>query len=337
MELANNPTIPPTQTYARLVFLAVVSVVMACSMIMSVLTPFPLSMAILLYGRKLGISMGALCLVAIFILFFLVFRNGIGPYILTIYGFSFLSSILITEVFKRDIHPIKGLLKLGSSVVVFLCLLTVISVKILPKPLVEIVYDNAEIVAAQLQEQKKTLKKSPGSIKELQQLDFYSKPHLLTEKIMEGLPMVPSVLFIGVFFIIWLTMYLLLKSNEMYHFLSGYRYGEKDFLNFKVPDFVVWPVIGLLGLLLIDQNTIGEQVHTMAISLLRCLGVFYFFQGFGVYVAFLDFLKIGGFVRSFLVMFTVFTGSWILAAVGLFDMWVNFRKFFKPKENNDEL
>ena len=35
-------------------------------------------------------------------------------------------------------------------------------------------------------------------------------------------------------------------------------------------------------------------------------------------------------------LFPAITGAWAIAAVGLFDMWVNFRRFFKRKNKNQQ-
>ena len=54
-----------------------------------------------------------------FVLFSLLDQTGLGPYVFSIYAFFFLiCAFLITEIFNRDIHPVKGLLKLGSALVV---------------------------------------------------------------------------------------------------------------------------------------------------------------------------------------------------------------------------
>ena len=78
---------------------------------------------------------------------------------------------------------------------------------------------------------------------------------------------------------------------------------------------------------------LGEWGPVMGISLLKILGVFYFFQGFGIYVDFLDHVRIFGFLRSILVVLIVLTANQMLALVGLFDMFVNFRKFLKKKDH----
>ena len=43
------------------------------------------------------------------------------------------------------------------------------------------------------------------------------------------------------------------------------------------------------------------------------------------------FLKIFGFLRPLLVIFTVFMAARVIALVGVFDMWANFRRFLTHK------
>ena len=63
-------------------------------------------------------------------------------------------------------------------------------------------------------------------------------------------------------------------------------------------------------------------------NLLYCLGVFYLFQGFGVYNDFLKFLKIGGFIKTLFIAFTLILAAKFLAILGIFDLWFDFRRFF---------
>ena len=67
-------------------------------------------------------------------------------------------------------------------------------------------------------------------------------------------------------------------------------------------------------------------------TIIKCLGIFYFFQGFGIFSDLLNFLGVLGFLRTFIVMAVMFTAYPLVAAGGLFDNWFDFRKYFvKPK------
>jgi hypothetical protein len=43
-----------------------------------------------------------------------------------------------------------------------------------------------------------------------------------------------------------------------------------------------------------------------------------------------------GFFRTILVVFTVFVAYWMLALIGVFDMFVNFRKLFLKMNSKGE-
>ena len=104
----------------------------------------------------------------------------------------------------------------------------------------------------------------------------------------------------------------------------------------KVPENLIW--IFILGLaFVVGEDYVGAQVSELGSYLLIVLAVFYFFQGFGVYISFLDNLKVSGFFRSLLIVTTVYIASQILILIGLSDMFVNYRRFFTKNNNEGEL
>jgi uncharacterized membrane protein required for colicin V production len=70
-------------------------------------------------------------------------------------------------------------------------------------------------------------------------------------------------------------------------------------------------------------------------TLIKCLGIFYFFQGFGVLSELLNFLGLFGFLRTLIVIVTIFTGNYLVAVAGLFDNWFDFRKYFNKQKSMD--
>ena len=73
----------------------------------------------------------------------------------------------------------------------------------------------------------------------------------------------------------------------------------------------------------------------MGFTIVKCLGIFYFFQGFGIFSDLLTFMGIMGFFRSLIVMVVIFMAYYLIVAAGLFDNWFDFRKYFeKPKNGN---
>lgn len=92
---------------------------------------------------------------------------------------------------------------------------------------------------------------------------------------------------------------------------------------------MVYPVIVGLGLYVGSDYGLFEKSEFWGGNILYCLAPFYFFQGLGVYLDFLSFLRVGGLIRSLFVFGTVLMGWRYLIVVGLFDLWINFRRFFK--------
>ena len=75
-----------------------------------------------------------------------------------------------------------------------------------------------------------------------------------------------------------------------------------------------------------------EMAGAIGLTGLSTLGVFYFFQGFGIYLAFLDSFKVTGFVRTLLVVATVMMANKMIAIIGLLDMFLDFKKMINKND-----
>ena len=115
---------------------------------------------------------------------------------------------------------------------------------------------------------------------------------------------------------------------------NSYFYTERELLKFKVPEVMVWPFIGVLAILLMGESVVGPEIFLGGKNIFFLLGLFYLFQGLGVFIDLLSLFKVRGFFKSILVVMTIITSYYLLAALGLFDMWVDFRTFFKKRLNN---
>ena len=78
-------------------------------------------------------------------------------------------------------------------------------------------------------------------------------------------------------------------------------------------------------------NPANHMVTILSANLLKIFLIFYVIQGVGIFVALLNLAKIRGFTGFLFFFFVLIQGPFIFALLGLFDMWVNFRKFFKKK------
>jgi len=188
-----------------------------------------------------------------------------------------------------------------------------------------------ELSSDKLAEQKEVIEKSSDK-ESIQALQLLENPGLLAKELKEAMP---SYLFIGVYLMLWFNTFLALKSRRL--LLSGneYAYSEKNLLNFKVPFPFIFLLVLALVLAIWGKDLGYESLESIGFSLIKCLGVFYFFQGFGVFSDLLNFLGIFGFFRTLLVMVVIFMANYMIAVAGLFDNWFDFRKYFVKQKTED--
>ena len=318
----------PQLSTGRLVLLGLSSVVLCMSFIMSVFAPFPIAIAIILYGRTKGLLIGLLGLVLSFAFSAFYFSD------LTLFGFYFCVLIFgfaIAEIVTRGISPVKGLVTFGLSFILILFAGFGSVIKSENMTVQQFVLKQLELSKSKLDQQKKLIEQSTqeNAIEILQLLD---RPDLIAKELIESLP---SYLFMGVFVMLWFNMFLVLKSRRLLLTANEYPYSEKNLLNFKVPfGFVILLAVALV--LVVWGKEIGYQYsEVVGFTIVKCLGIFYFFQGFGIFSDLLTFMGIMGFFRSLIVMVVIFMAYYLIVAAGLFDNWFDFRKYFeKPKNGN---
>jgi hypothetical protein len=324
-----NKTLPFDKN--RLAMLGVSSLLLCVSFLMSVLTPFPIALAAVLYGRKVGYGTGVVAWIVSLLLSFFIFKDGT---IFLIYSLSMLATIAIGEIAIRQIKPLRGMMIAGGSFLLLLSLIFTYAVKVNGLDVQKVLLTQLENSKEIIDSQKKLLEKSSGESKEaFEALALLNQPELIVDQVIKE---APSWFFVTTFLVLWLNLFLVLKSNRITRKWGKDQYSEFELLNIKVPDQMIWPVI-LSLLLALFGDRLGVWYPIVGLNLLKCLGVFYFFQGFGIYLAFLDYVRIGGFIRTILIMLTVFTAFQVMALIGLFDMFVNFRRFFIKDKNQGEL
>lgn len=111
------------------------------------------------------------------------------------------------------------------------------------------------------------------------------------------------------------------------------------------PFYMVWISAVFLALFLVQDSLLPDLffLELIVANATRLLVLFYLFYGFVVFSGVLEQAKISPFSKSFFLFTTFFAILWLgkiaIVAIGLFgffDHWVNFRKHFKPKENEDK-
>ena len=287
--------------------------------------PIPLTFIFLREGRQMGIVAGVvLCVSALFLS-----HGGILPqYSGMLSILSLIFAVLLSEIFYKKIHPISGLFKYGSGMLAgFGLLFFVLSFQdgfSIKKEISDKVFDTMEILKKEKGDHLFQDKEHEKEFKEV-----LNNPQILADQLYAWLP---AGLFVSTFLVLWLGIFFTLRGSLFWNSTLSYPHTIDKLIKFKVPDFFVWVLILALVLVLGGEYIVGEKGAFVGMNLLYCLGVFYFFQGFGVYLDFLSNLKILGFFRNLLIIFMVVMGLKILVLVGIFDYWMDFRRFFN-KDN----
>lgn len=318
----------PQLSTGRLLLLGASSVILCISFIMSVFAPFPLALAIIMYGRMKGYLVGVGGLILSFLFASMLYGD------LTLFGFYFCVFIFgagIAEIVLRGISPVKGMVTFGMSFIAIMSgafLLLMSSMNTTPKAFI---LQQIEKSADKIAEQKKAVEMS-GDKDSIQVLQLLDRPELLAKEMIESFP---GYFFMGVFLMLWFNMFLVLKSRRLLFSGQDYPYSERNLLNFQVPfGFVI--VLAASLVMAIWGSEFGTfPFESIGVTIIKCLGIFYFFQGFGVFSELLNFLGIVGFFRTLIVMITIFMASYLIAAAGLFDNWFDFRKYFKKRKTED--
>ena len=313
-------------TWTKLIFLGLIATLFSYGPL-SLFAPVPLALGVLLYGRLKTVLM---------VLGFAAVSLALQAYLpqatwmAVSLGTSTLFAGLISEIVLRRSEPTKGLIFTGTTFVFAVVALSAIVVWTSGTNLHEEINTNVATMFQSVREQNAEVLSGGGE--EARVLaDFLSKPEAFASDIMTWSF---SFLFVGVHFTLWVGMFMILRNSLVWRIRHAYPFGLKDLVRYKVPYYFVWPLIAGLALF-IGADAIAPWAEALGGNILACLAVFFFFQGFGVFVDLLSFLGIFGFFRSILVISTVFMGWKVLVLAGLFDIWVDFRRFMKTKKNDE--
>ncbi|WP_408097426.1 DUF2232 domain-containing protein [Peredibacter sp. HCB2-198] len=321
----------PQLSTGRLLLLGASSVILCVSFIMAVFAPFPLALATILYGRVKGYLVGVAGLIISFLFALMVYRD------LTLFGFYvgvFIFGLGIAEIVLRGVSPIKGMVTFGLSFILLVAGSFGFFMKSQNLTPSEFIIQQIEKSSDKIAEQKKAIEQSTDK-EAVQVLQLLDRPDLLAKEMVDSFP---SYFFMGVFIMLWFNMFLVLKSRRLLLSGNDYPHDERKLLNFKVPfGFVILLAVGLV--LAVWGNDLGigsfSSLETVGMTIIKCLGIFYFFQGFGVLSDLLNFLGIMGFFRTLIVMIIILMANYLIAVAGLFDNWFDFRKYFVKRKTED--
>lgn len=316
--------------WGRAAFMLLFSMVLCSFVPSAIFAPIPLTLIFLSYGNRVG-GMGAG--VAFILFLILASIGGLTGTVALLYAGVVVFAYLTSEIIKRGIAPDKGVYIIGLSSLSLLLILwaglTIGGGVTIEQQVDKIVQTS---IAVLKQEQGSVIKDSTSQ-EGLFLKEMIEKPELLTKQILSWLP---AMVVVTIFLTAWITLMLILRNSSYWRSRVTYSYEINDLINFKVPEYFVYPLIISLALALgSDVIGFGNTGEVIAFNILYGLGVFYFFQGFGVYMEFLNFMKIYGIMRTVLVVMTILMANRMLVFIGIFDLWVNFRKFLKKKDNNE--
>ena len=318
-------------TVSSLLITGLVTFMLCSSGVFSILSPLPLIHTAFRHGKFKSYIVAALTITVA--LFALPSDSGRVALALML-GIYIIIALISIEVIDRGIKPIRGIV-CGGIIVSFLLGAGVLSF------LNSKEQTASDFLTDKITENSKNYSAMAGLLYEKSSIEykaFIQKIEKEPESFANEIVLViPKVLIVLVFITFWINLSLGLKTR----FLSlEKREKIHELIHVKVPEQLVWFfIMGLVFVVFGDylEGELGEIFPELGSYVLTILSVFYFFQGFGVYVSFLDNLKVIGFFRSLLIVSTVYLAFQILILIGFSDMFVNYRRFFKKNNNQGEL
>jgi predicted signal transduction protein with EAL and GGDEF domain len=297
------------------------------SVVLSAFSAFPLGLVMVMYGKKRGLLVMAVTF--IFSLFISLYVAQSFFLVGTIVMASIIA-VICYETVTKNYDPIKTIAIAGTGIIF---LVTGLFFSVVESQNINVKEVIVTEITKQKTEMEKVLKEGNEQVESkpesLNLQAYLEQPEIAADAIIKEFP---GYFMMSVFLILWVNLGLLSRSRMISLHLLGQNKAvtQTNLFAVKLPDQLVMLVAVALGLAAFGDQ-ISETYVTVGITLLKVLGVFYFFQGFSIYLAFLNFAKIIGFFRTVLVVLTVFTAGQVLAIAGLLDTFFNFRKFLNKK------
>jgi low affinity Fe/Cu permease len=321
----------------KLIFLAAISLLLSVFGPLSLMAPIPLTMAFLLYGKSRALVMGLGIACLLWALSFGFKELNQLVYSAGVFSLALVYAYLIQSSIRQKIAPMKALIITGAKLLGFWSLLLFVTAAMMnfqvKTKLTEALGERIEYfkTSETYSQQYQTLKNSSAEEAKVL-LDTLEKPEMIVEA---ALNWAPASLFVGTFFSLWLCLFIVMRNSILWRPLWNYPHTIIQMIRFRMPDVFVWPLIAGLVLFLGGEYigfTLGEILGG---NLLIGLSVFYFFQGFGIVIESLTYFGVLGIFRSLLLVFILFFAWRFVVLIGLFDTWINFRKFLKNKDEGD--
>ena len=319
-------------SWGKLIFLGLMTYVLSSVSFLFPLAPIPLAIAVLMYGRRKGAGVVAACVALAYVMgqLALGIPSGLPNVILaSTIGFS------VAQIVLSKQHPVRGLVLAGLALfAIFLAGLGTVQLTY-EGGVYQAVLDAVQQTAQTMQstEQNKEFLASQHPIAE--QMNYViDNPEETATAITRWMTVAG---FVALFMGIWIALFLVLRNSPIWRQKVSYPFQAKDLLEGRMTEVAFWPLIAGLTLYVGGEYFMEAQLaEIVGGNILMALGVFYFFQGIGIYLETLDFFGIYGFLRSIMVV-TVLIFAWeVIVLGGVFDMWINFRKWLVKKDEGDK-
>jgi uncharacterized protein YybS (DUF2232 family) len=274
-----------------------------------VLTPAPISLAVIRRGFPGAWAVAGCAALAGSVILYLLDLRGNIPYLLALIGMGSVMGYGFRKQWSTDkIVGFSSLFMIGMA-----CLFAFLAFMETKGEMVRLIeQDLRDAISI-------TLKQLGVSSMETSEAE---------NSLLESVPLIvrimPGVLVSCAVGISWLNM---LIARRYCRVVAAEHCGFERLTLWKTPEFLVWFVIagGLMVVL-----PVGD-LKLPGINLLIVMGTLYFFQGFAIVAFYFERWKMPFFVKGFIyaVLFLQQFASVIVAALGLFDVWFDFRKIVK--------
>jgi len=272
----------------------------------------------LFYRSKLGRKTGALIPVLTIILM-MVFLGGIS--IDTLFFFELLLlGFILSELFELDLSVEKTMLYASSAVLLtaIVCLLfysQAFNTGIIAL-VSEYVVKNLELTLMLYENMgvsEENIQMISGSLENIQ--------YVLIR-------IIPAIVVASTFFVSWTCLLIakpMLRSKELFY----PAFGSLNL--WKAPDILIWGLIGSGFALFLPHKTL----KIIGLNVLLILMTIYFFQGIGIVSFYFEKKQFSRMLRFFLYSLIALQQILLLLVIGLgiFDMWLNFRKLEISQDN----
>ena len=300
-----------------LVFLFLIALVPALSVLIGVLIPVPLIFVYINFGRRPGLVLLALIFVVLFTL--------MGPRQATLFltEYAVLAGVMAEAIrFRLSFDKCILFSALFSAALSIVLLLFVFADR--EATLLEFFQKQIDGHFTQSIEALKTMGDKSEEIKVLQ--DFAGKA---SGSLAQAYP---SFIALGTLITALVNYY---ATRFLWRRIDSYdMFHHARFSGWVVPDQVIWILIGSSAVFLLADNVLGA----IGINLLLMTLVAYFFQGLAITIYFLESRNVPVFFWV-LIFFVILLQPLLVGAsigLGIFDTWMDLRKVRAIKEQSPE-